>query len=338
MRDRSRTVGCIERFTLPMESVMGCTRRNLIRSASIASAAAVLGFKSTSAQQLPGLANDRLVLLGTRGGPFVSGYSPSPSANVLIYQGVPYVIDTGYGVTFKLLEAGIPLPALRYVFITHHHSDHNIELGPLLYNSWAAGLRTSLDVYAPIGLRALIAQYWESNRYDLETRIADEGRPDLRTLVTAHEYSEGLVLSTKDMKVSALRNVHPPVKESYAFKFEFGGKIVVFSGDTSYFPPLAEFAKGADYLVHEVLYGPALDALVKRRPNAERLKASIMSHHTLAEDVGRIATQASAKTLILNHFVPGDDKSLTPKIWSDAVRATYSGEIVVGRDLLQLPL
>lgn len=317
---------------------MRCTRRDFIGTSAIALGGAVIGYKSTSAQQPTGLANDRLVLLGTRGGPLVTEYSPSPSANVLIYKGVPYIIDTGYGVTFKLLEAGIPLPALRYAFITHHHSDHNIELGPLLYNSWTAGLRTPVDVYAPIGLRTLITQYWESNRYDLETRIADEGRPDLRKLVTAHEYSEGLVLSTQEVKVSALRNLHPPVTESYAFKFELGGKIVVFSGDTTYFPPLAEFAKGADYLVHEVLYGPALGELVKRRPYAEKLKASIMSHHTLAEDVGRIATQANAKTLVLNHFVPGDDKSLTPQVWIDAVRATYSGEIVVGRDLLQLPL
>ncbi|WFU68026.1 hypothetical protein QA636_12000 [Bradyrhizobium brasilense] len=36
--------------------------------------------------------------------------------------------------------------------MTHHHSDHNLELGPLLYNAWAAGLRTPIDVYAPTGL------------------------------------------------------------------------------------------------------------------------------------------------------------------------------------------
>jgi ribonuclease BN (tRNA processing enzyme) len=268
----------------------------------------------------------------------VSAYSPSPSANLPVYKGVPYVIDVGYGATFKLIEAGMPLPALRYVFITHHHSDHNIELGPLLYNSWAAGLRTPVDVYAPVGLKALIIAYWESNRYDLETRIADEGRPDVRALVTTHEYSEGPILSTQDVRVTALRNVHPPVTESYALKFELGGKTVVFSGDTTFFPPLAEFARGADYLVHEVLYGPALDALVRRRPNADRLKASIMSHHTLAEDVGRIAALADVKTLVLNHFVPGDDKTLTPQMWSDAVHTTFTGNVVVGRDLLQLPL
>jgi len=135
-----------------------------------------------------------------------------------------------------------------------------------------------------------------------------------------------------------LRNLHPPVTESYALKFELGAKTIVFSGDTAFFPPLAEFAKGADYLIHEVLYGPAVDALVARRPNAQTLKASILSHHTLAEDVGRIATQASVKTLVLNHFVPGDDETLTPQMWRDAVAKTFSGRIVVGRDMLRLPL
>lgn len=314
------------------------TRRDLIRTSAAAICGAVFGCKSVSTQERVSLGNNRLVLLGTRGGPFISGYSPSPSANVLVYNGVPYVVDTGYGVTFKLIDAGVPLARLRYIFITHHHSDHNLELGPLLYNSWAAGLRTPVDVYAPVGLKTLLTKYWESNAYDLETRIVDEGRPDLRRLVVAHEYTEGLILTNPDVKVSALRNIHPPVTESYALKFDFGAKTVVFSGDTTYFPPLAEFAKGADYLVHEVLYGPALDAMVSRRPNAERLKASIMSHHTLAEDVGRIAANAHVKTLVLNHFVPGDDPSLTPRKWSDAVRTTFRGKIVVGRDLLELPL
>ena len=318
---------------------MSFTRRRFLVKSGVAIGAFGSGLKSMLAQQPatdPG--PDRLILLGTRGGPFIGGYSPSPSANLLVYKGVPYVIDTGYGVTFKLIDAGLRLPLLRYIFITHHHSDHNLELGPLLYNAWAAGLRTPVDVYAPAGLYAMLSAYWESNRFDIETRIADEGRPDPRKLVAPHEFTEGQVLSHDDVRVTALRVIHPPVTESYAFKFELGNKTVVFSGDTAFFPPLAEFATGADYLVHEVLYAPALDSLVKRRPNADRLKASILSHHTRAEDVGRIAAMANVKTLVLNHFVPPDDKTLTPDKWTDAVRTTFGGNIVVGRDLLQLPL
>jgi ribonuclease BN (tRNA processing enzyme) len=301
-------------------------------------AAALAGLGRAAAQPVSGLGPDRLVLLGTRGGPLVTGPAPTPSANLIVFRGAPYVIDTGYGVTLKLLAAGVPLAALRHIFITHHHSDHNLELGPLLTNAWLAGLAMPVDVYGPQGLKRLLAGWWESNRFDIETRMADEGRPDPRSLVTAHEFAEGSVMQARDVRVTALRNLHPPVTESYALKFELGGKTVVFSGDTAYFPPLAAFARGADVLVHEVLYGPGLDAMVARRPNAQRLKASIQSHHTLAQDVGRIAAEAQVKTLVLNHFVPGDDPALTPEIWAGAVGETFNGRIVVGRDLLSLLL
>jgi len=132
--------------------------------------------------------------------------------------------------------------------------------------------------------------------------------------------------------------VHPPIVESYALKFELGRKAIVFSGDTTYFPPLADFAKGADMLVHEVMYGPALEALVQKNPNAATLMAHLKASHTLAEDVGRIAAAAEVKMLVLNHFVPGDDRSVTPEVWTEAVRKTFAGNIVVGRDLLELPL
>ena len=114
--------------------------------------------------------------------------------------------------------------------------------------------------------------------------------------------------------------------------------MVVFSGDTAYCPALEQFAANATYLVHEVMYPSAVDDIAKRRPNATRLIASIKSHHTAAADVGRIATSAKVKTLILNHFVPADDQSLTDQHWIDAVSKTFSGKVIIGRDLLQLAL
>ena len=318
---------------------MAYTRREFIRKSGLVAGTAGIGFPSHFGQQYFNKQDgDRLVLLGTQGGPVVRSYKSSPSANLIVYKNLPYIIDTGYGVTFKLLDAGINLRSLKYIFITHHHSDHNLELGPLLYNAWVGGLSTAVDVYAPIGLKSMLHSYWESNRYDIETRIKDEGRPDIRTLVTAHEYTEGIILENSEAAISSLRNIHPPVKESYALKFKLGEKVVVFSGDTTYCPQLAEFAAGADYLVHEVMHGPSIDALAKRRPNAPKLKESILSHHTLAEDVGRIATKAKVKNLVLNHFVPPDDLSVTDKVWIDAVSSAFKGNIIVGKDLLGLPL
>jgi ribonuclease BN (tRNA processing enzyme) len=113
---------------------------------------------------------------------------------------------------------------------------------------------------------------------------------------------------------------------------------VVFSGDTAYFPPLAAFAKGADILVHEVMYGPALDELVKRTPNAATLMSHLKASHTLAADVGRIATEAGVKKLVLSHLVPVPFAGMSDQVWIDAVRPTWRGPLVVGKDLMEIPL
>jgi ribonuclease BN (tRNA processing enzyme) len=314
------------------------TRRDFILNTCLLPAAGFILPLGTSKKYFNNQDGDRLVLLGTQGGPFIRSYKQTPSANLIVYKNMPFVIDAGYGVTFKLREAGINLSTLKYIFITHHHSDHNLELGPLLYNAWIAGLKEPVHVYAPVGLIHLLHHYWQSNSFDIDTRIKDEGRPDIRTLVISHEIDEGQILSNSDFEISALKNIHPPVKNSFAFRFKLGKKIIIFSGDTAYCPALAGFATGADYLVHEVMNGPAVEEMVKRRPNASKLKASILSHHTLVEDVGRIAQQANVKNLVLNHFVPPDDKTLTDEVWIAAVRIAYSGNIIVGKDLMQFAL
>ena len=314
------------------------TRRHLLGAGAAAGLAAALGQQRPAAAQPRNLGPNRLVLLGTRGGPRITDYKPSPSANLVVWNNVPYVIDTGYGATFKLVESKFPLPALRYTFITHHHSDHNAEFGMLVYNAWATGLQTPVDAYGPAGMKQLAQGFWDAYKFDIETRMADEGRPDLRKLVNVHEYGEGPVMAAGDAKVTALRNQHPPITESFALKFEFPGKTIVFSGDTAYFPPLAAFAKGADILVHEVMYAPALEDLVRRNPNAATLMAHLKASHTLTADVGRIATDAGVKKLVLSHLVPADAVGMTEQTWADAVRPTFTGDLVVAHDLMEIPL
>jgi len=57
--------------------------------------------------------------------------------------------------------------------------------------------------YGPPPIKGNDRGYWQLNRFDIETRIADEGRPDLRKLVTAHEFSEpGIVMQNADVRVN----------------------------------------------------------------------------------------------------------------------------------------
>ena len=110
----------------------------------------------------------------------------------------------------------------------------------------------------------------------------------------------------------------------------------MISGDTSPSQNLVKLARGADVLVHSVMYPPAIDRLVGRVPNATALKASILAHQTSAEDAGRVAQAAGVKTLVLSHFVPADDPDVTDAMWLEAAATHFRGTVIVGRDLLEI--
>jgi ribonuclease BN (tRNA processing enzyme) len=275
----------------------------------------------------------RLVLLGTKGGPRVGGGRANP-ANVVMAGERPYVVDCGYGVTRQLIAAGIAPERVRTILVTHHHSDHVLELGPLLYNIWVCGLREPIDVWGPPPLRQVIDGFFRSMLYDIDIRIGDEGRADLRALVRLHEFEAPCTLFEADgVKVSAAKVRHPPLTHSYAYRFDAPDRSIVLSGDTAVCPEIVALAQGADVLLHEVMHLDGIDRLVPRLPHVVRLREHLLASHTTTEEVGKVAAQAGVKTLVLNHFVPGDDPGITDEMWLAGPRKHFSGELIVGRDL-----
>jgi len=248
------------------------------------------------------------------------------------------VVDCGLGVSRGLVEAGMKLSELDLIFITHLHSDHVLELGPLIHTAWTTGLAKPVAVYGPAGTKAFWQGFLASLSYDIATRIADEGRPDLGSLVTVHEYGPGHVFADGGLTVTALRVDHPPVTDCFALKIEGEGHSVVFSSDTAYFPPLADFARGADILVHEAMLPEGIESILARTGNGARLREHLIASHTFAADAGRIATAAGVKRLALNHLIPADDPAFTESHWRTALAETFSGELIIGSDGLVIPL
>ncbi|HZN06154.1 MAG TPA: MBL fold metallo-hydrolase [Pyrinomonadaceae bacterium] len=310
------------------------TRRQfLTAAASFAVAHSFVGRIGFGQQKKP----TRVVLLGTKGGPSVGRSGRSNPATLIVINDVPYLVDCGYGATRQLVSAGIAPSQVRYVFVTHHHSDHNLEFGPLLYNAWITGVPARIDAYGPPGLKEMARDFFNYLKFDIDTRMVDEGRSDPRNLITTHDVTRpGVVLANDDVKVSACRVRHPPINEAYAYRFDARDRSVVISGDTAYAPELVAFAKDADVLVHEVMYLPGIERLIRQLPNAKRLREHLMASHTLPEDVGKIAAQANVKTLVLSHFVPGDDPSITDDQWTADIRTHFKGRIVVGKDLMEV--
>ena len=278
----------------------------------------------------------RLILLGTGGGPRPRA-SSSGSAQVVVSGGAAYVIDCGDGVARQLASAGVALSTLRHVFITHQHSDHNADYGNLIWLAWTAGLRTRVDAWGPPPLARMTTLFFEMNQYDIETRIANEGRVPLVPLVSVHELrAAGPVMSDDHVRVTAALVDHPPVVPAFAYRFDARDRSIVISGDTAPSRNLVTLAAGADVLVHSVMYPPAIDRLVAKVANAAALKASILAHQTSAEDAGRLAQEAGVKTLVLSHFVPPDDPQVTDAMWLDAARRHFRGTVILGRDLLEV--
>lgn len=278
------------------------------------------------------------MLLGSKGGPALRPGGPWPSSSLLEIGGRNIVVDCGLGVTRGLADAGISLKALDLVFITHLHSDHVLELGPLIHTAWTAGLATPVTVFGPPGTGHYWQRFCQAMEFDIETRIVDEGRPDILDMVSIVEFGEGRVMEERGLKASALCVDHLPVTDCFALRFEHAGQSVVFSADTAFFPPLADFAKGADILVHEAMLEEGIERLVAKTGNGARLREHLLASHSFAGEAGRIATDAGVGRLVLNHLIPADDPEIGEADWIAAVRKTWAGDLTIARDGLVVGL
>jgi ribonuclease BN (tRNA processing enzyme) len=313
----------------------GSSRRQFTFGIGAALASAALQPCSTVAQPAPPT-KTRLILLGTGGGPRPRK-TRIPTSQVILVNNAAYVIDCGNGVAIQLARGGVALNALRHVFITHHHSDHNADYGNLLLIAWASGLQSRVDTWGPPPLARMTRLFYEMNAYDIKRSIADEGRVPLVPLVHPHELTQnGIVLRDDNVVVKCALVDHPPVTPALAYRFDSRDRSIVISGDTRRSDALIRLAQGADVLVHEVLFASAVERLVAPLPNAVALKKSILSHHTSVEDAGRIAEAAGVKTLVLSHFVPAEDANITDQMWIDAARVGFKGQIIVGKDLMEI--
>ena len=283
--------------------------------------------------------DDFVALLGTKGGPAVRPGSTMPTSSLVSLGGRRIVVDCGLGVTRGLIDQDIDLRSLKTIIISHLHSDHYLELGPLLHTAWTAGLKTPVTVWGPEGLQS----YWDAFRAsmaaDIELRQSDEGRPTFADLVTVETIDAGTFIEETDLSVAAMRNIHPPLVDSFALSFRTDSRHVVFSGDTAPLPALTDFAKDADLLVHEAMLKPALEALVERVGAGDgRLMNHLLTSHTLADQAAKIAATANVGALALHHLIPSDDPDYGVREWLDAVTPHYAGPVHVGTDGLRIAL
>jgi len=300
----------------------------------------------------PAKATTRLITLGTRSGPNPT-VARAQTSNLLIVNGMLYVIDAGDGVVRRLTRAGIPIRNIDNIFITHAHSDHTGGLPSLLQVEYDANRIAKVDVYGPPGTGRLVdglVQYLDVNS---EIRISDGTHTiPVRQMVVGHDSGTGTIYRDRNVTVKAVENTHfhfPPSSpaygkyKSYSYRFETPDRAIVFTGDTGPSDAVTELARGADILVSEVTSpDEAKDRRIKngdwqRLSAAEQ--ANFMRHmieeHLTTDEIGTMAVRAGVKKVVLTHLTATANANDDYQRYVAEVKKRFFGEVVIAKDLMQ---
>ncbi len=290
-----------------------------------------------------------VVLCGT-GSPLPSAKRAGPCTAV-IAGGHFLLVDVGPGSWNHIGLWHLPAAALDGVLLTHFHSDHIAELGEAAMQSWALGRPAPLRVIGPPGVERVVAGFEEAYAQDTGYRVAHHGadlmppatRP-LQAVPVAMPESGGTgVFDEGGLRVTMFRVDHAPVRPAVGYRFDFGGRSVVVSGDTARSDEVARQARGADVLVHEALAAHLVG--VGRDVAAEagdarraRILGDIPEYHTTPVEAAEIAKAAGVKRLVLTHLVPPPDNVVVERLFLRGVAEAWDGEVILGEDGLHLTL
>lgn len=196
-----------------------------------------------------------------------------------------------------------------------------------------------------------------AHAYDLNIRMRQAGRADLTALIEPHEIAvpgeldasvdrvappmrPRVVCEDARVRVSAVLVDHAPVFPAFAYRFDTADGSIVISGDTAPCDNLITLAHGADVLVHEVFADDVAEQRIAAEEatwEARQRDRHLFRAHTPVSELGKIAHAAGVARLVVTHFIPGDD-TLAEAHWRRGLAGDFDGEVIVGRDLLEIAL
>lgn len=278
----------------------------------------------------------RVTLLGT-GSP-IPILERAGTALTVTVDDAPLLVDCGPRTVYELIRNGIDPGDVTELFFTHHHIDHNAAFHHLAIVGWSAG-RESLTVYGPPQSEPLIESLYEVYEEDLAYR-RQVGYPEdgIRNIGWV-PVDPSFTLERGDLTVTTVPVEHSI--ETYAYRFETEAGCVVFSGDTRRCDRLAEFAAGADVLIHDAHMSPAGEAPTTgfvwgryTHPYPDRAQSLLSQTHSTPGEAAQTAAAAGVDTLVLTHLPPYRDI----EAMEAEAAAAFDGEVLVGEDGMTLTL
>ena len=293
-----------------------------------------------------------VVLVGT-GGPAANEDRIS-QCTAVIAGGEFVLVDTGPGSARRGSLLKLPGAHLSAILLTHYHSDHIGDLGETNIQSWMDGRPESLDVFGPEGVADIVEGFNTAYERDVKYRNSHHlevymplaaGRMNSTTITFSDPDSQVLVFDRNGLKVYAFMVNHDPATPAVGYRFEYRGNVVVITGDTIKTDNLAVHARNADILVSEVLSFNLVNMIVASltRLGLERqahMAQDVLDYHMDPVHVGEVAQEAGVKKVVLTHIFPPLPSALSflNTEFTDGVKVTFNGEVVMGEDGLFLEL
>ena len=226
-----------------------------------------------------------------------------------------FVVDVGDGSNDNLRSWNINFRNIKAVLITHLHSDHIADLPVLHQNAWVVGERSSkLKVFGPEGVDQFTQGIEMAYAHDYVFRNEHHGDAIASLEFAGFDTSvidlnNPVIFDNGELKITAFRVVHEPIEPALGFKFEYKGRSIVITGDTSYTQSVIDNSMNADVLFHEAQANHMLAVMEKslRSSGAELLATvldDITTYHTTLVEAAEIANEANVKKLFFYHLTP----------------------------------
>ena len=217
------------------------------------------------------------VFLGT-GDAFGSG-GKRPAAIFLRAAGRPrgILLDAGPGCHAALRQHGLSVGDLAAVVLSHFHGDHFAGLPFLELDARRTGRSERLAVFAPPGGRDRI----EALRRCLYREKPEGFRAEIRETLPGETVF--LPEAAGGGAAVPFPADHQPGAWAFGWKLRFGGRTIVYSGDTAFTDRLVRESGDADLLIQECT---SLEAL---------------RGHTSHADLRRAAGRITARRVLLVH-------------------------------------